>query len=96
MKEYANSSCKIIDLGNACWAHQHFTEDIQTRQYRSPEVIVGASYHFAADLWSLGCIVFELLTGDLLFDPKEGEGVGARQGGGGLYWGYYAHPIHAL
>jgi serine/threonine-protein kinase SRPK3 len=29
---------KIVDLGNACYTHKHFTDDIQTRQYRSPEV----------------------------------------------------------
>ena len=32
---------KIADLGNACWVHHHFTEDIQTRQYRSLEVLIG-------------------------------------------------------
>ncbi len=32
--------CKIVDFGNACWTHKHFTDDIQTRQYRSPEVVV--------------------------------------------------------
>ncbi|KAH8056697.1 hypothetical protein JL721_9981 [Aureococcus anophagefferens] len=62
----------VVDLGNACWRHKHFTEDIQTRQYRSPEVIVGADYDTSADVWSLACIVFELLTGDLLFDPRAG------------------------
>jgi len=30
--------CKIVDFGNACWTQQHFTEDIQTRPYRAPEV----------------------------------------------------------
>ena len=30
--------CKIVDFGNACWVHKHFTDDIQTRQYRAPEV----------------------------------------------------------
>ena len=34
---------KIADLGNACWVHHHFTEDIQTRQYRSLEVLIGES-----------------------------------------------------
>ncbi|KAJ8614133.1 hypothetical protein CTAYLR_004642 [Chrysophaeum taylorii] len=63
---------KIVDLGNACWRHKHFTEDIQTRQYRSPEVIVGADYDTSADVWSLACVIFELLTGDLLFDPRAG------------------------
>ena len=32
---------KIVDLGNACWTHKHFAQDIQTRQYRCPEVILG-------------------------------------------------------
>lgn len=63
----------IVDLGNACWTHRHFSEDIQTRQYRAPEVIIGSNYDTSADIWSLGCMIFELLTGDLLFDPRAGE-----------------------
>ncbi|CAM9466325.1 unnamed protein product [Scytosiphon promiscuus] len=63
----------IVDLGNACWTHKHFSEDIQTRQYRSPEVITGVWYDTSADMWSLACILFELLTGDLLFDPRSGD-----------------------
>lgn len=42
----ANSLLKtksvIVDLGNACWTHRHFSEDIQTRQYRAPEVLIGS------------------------------------------------------
>jgi len=64
---------KISDLGNACWVDKHFTDDITTRQYRSPEVIVGAPYDTSTDIWSIACIVFELVTGDYLFDPKEDE-----------------------
>jgi len=64
---------KIADLGNACWVDHHFTNDIQTRQYRSPEVILGAEWNCSTDLWSMGCMVFELLTGDYLFDPKPGK-----------------------
>jgi len=62
----------VVDLGNACWTHRHFSEDIQTRQYRAPEVLIGSKYDTSADMWSMGCICFELLTGDLLFDPREG------------------------
>jgi len=63
----------VVDLGNACWIHKHFSEDIQTRQYRSPEVLIGSKYDTSADIWSLGCMAFELLTGDLLFDPHAGD-----------------------
>lgn len=64
---------RICDLGNACWVDRQFTQDIQTRQYRSPEVILGAKYDTSADIWSLACIVFELATGDVLFDPRSGK-----------------------
>ncbi|CAF0721786.1 unnamed protein product [Brachionus calyciflorus] len=64
---------KLADLGNACWTNHHFTEDIQTRQYRSLEVIVGASYDTSADIWSLACMAFELATGDYLFEPHSGD-----------------------
>uniref|UniRef100_A0A8C6TYW2 non-specific serine/threonine protein kinase n=1 Tax=Neogobius melanostomus TaxID=47308 RepID=A0A8C6TYW2_9GOBI len=64
---------KIADLGNACWVHKHFTEDIQTRQYRSLEVLIGAGYSTPADIWSTACMAFELATGDYLFEPRSGE-----------------------
>jgi serine/threonine-protein kinase SRPK3 len=48
---------KIADLGNACWVDHHFTDDIQTRQYRCPEVILGAKWGPSADIWSAACLV---------------------------------------
>ena len=90
---------KVVDLGNACYTHKHFTEDIQTRQYRSPEVfncwrfiffalsfsidlqvLIGAKNDTSADMWSMACMVFELITGDLLFDPREGDGYDRDEG----------------
>jgi len=68
-----NFRIRVIDLGNACWTYKHFTSDIQTRQYRSPEVILGVKYTTVVDIWSLACMVFELTTGDLLFEPKRGK-----------------------
>lgn len=65
---------KIADLGNACWVHRHFTEDIQTRQYRSLEVLLSAGYGTSADVWSTACMAFELATGDYLFEPHSGDG----------------------
>ncbi|KAI0806602.1 kinase-like protein [Fomes fomentarius] len=65
---------KIADLGNATWVEHHFTDDIQTRQYRCPEVILGAKWGPSADIWSIACIIFELITGgDYLFDPASGS-----------------------
>ncbi|OAD66679.1 hypothetical protein PHYBLDRAFT_97704, partial [Phycomyces blakesleeanus NRRL 1555(-)] len=64
---------KLADLGNACWTSGDYGHVIQTRQYRSPEVIVGARWSERADMWSLACMIFELLTGEFLFDPRGGS-----------------------
>lgn len=45
---------------------------IQSRFYRSPEVIMGMNYNMAIDMWSTGCILAELHTGYPLF-PGENE-----------------------
>ena len=50
-------SVKIADLGNACWVSHHFTNDIQTRQYRSPEVILGTKWGASTDVWSMAAMV---------------------------------------
>jgi len=71
--EVCDIDVKIADLGNACWVDKHFTEDIQTRQYRSLEVIIGAGYDTSADIWSTACMAFELATGDYLFEPFSGK-----------------------
>ena len=68
-----NIRVKIADLGNACWVDNHFATEIQTRQYRGPEVIIGISYNHTADLWSFACMLFELITGDFLFEPRSGK-----------------------
>lgn len=64
---------KIADLGNACWVDRHFTNDIQTRQYRAPEVLLGSAWGASVDIWSMACLTFELITGDYLFEPQNGQ-----------------------
>jgi serine/threonine-protein kinase SRPK3 len=64
---------KIADLGNGCWTHKHFTDDVTTRQYRSPEVILGAEYDTAIDMFSCGTMFYELATGDYLFNPEKNK-----------------------
>jgi len=67
-------STKIADLGNATPSTKHYTEDIQTRQYRAPEAILGRSdWDARVDIWSVACLIFELLTAEYLFDP-QGQG----------------------
>ncbi|XP_066554445.1 SRSF protein kinase 3 [Amia ocellicauda] len=64
---------KIADLGSSCWVYKHFSDEIQTRQYRSLEVLIGSEYGPPADIWSTACMAFELATGDSLFEPKAGK-----------------------
>lgn len=71
MFDYPEVTFKVADLGNACWTTKHFADEIQTRQYRAPEVILRADYDTGADMWSLACMLFELAVGDYLFDPKK-------------------------
>ena len=58
-------SVKIADLGNACWVNHHFTNDIQTRQYRSPEVILGAKWGASTDVWSMAAMVGVVWSEDM-------------------------------
>ncbi|TRZ01098.1 hypothetical protein DNTS_029972 [Danionella cerebrum] len=67
-----NVTVKIGDLGSSCWVYKHFSQEIQTRQYRSLEVLLGCEYGPPADVWSTACLAFELVTGDSLFEPKAG------------------------
>lgn len=61
----------IADVGNSCFVDNHLTEDIQTREYRAVEVILGAGYDTSTDLWSAACLFWELATGEYLFDPNK-------------------------
>ncbi|OWA51429.1 Serine/threonine-protein kinase SRPK [Hypsibius exemplaris] len=72
-KDVCDPLIKIVDMGNACWTYKKFTNDIQTREYRAFEVLMGGDYSANVDVWSLGCIAFELATGDYLFNPRHGE-----------------------
>ncbi|EED88177.1 hypothetical protein THAPSDRAFT_37862, partial [Thalassiosira pseudonana CCMP1335] len=54
---------KLIDFGSACFEGQTTHTYIQSRFYRSPEVLVGLPYDSAIDMWSLGCVAAELFLG---------------------------------
>mmetsp|Transcript_19233 Transcript_19233/g.28641 ORF Transcript_19233/g.28641 Transcript_19233/m.28641 type:complete len:658 (+) Transcript_19233:167-2140(+) len=58
---------KVIDLGSAVWTDDFLPEIVTTRHYRAPEVVLGANYSLPIDMWSVGCILVELLTSKVLF-----------------------------
>ncbi|XP_026191745.1 serine/threonine-protein kinase AFC1 [Cyclospora cayetanensis] len=62
---------KIIDFGSATFEDDYHSSLINTRQYRAPEVILDIGWDMASDMWSLGCILMELYTGDVLFRTHE-------------------------
>ncbi|XP_032850840.2 SRSF protein kinase 3 [Tyto alba] len=64
---------KIADLGSACWTYKPFSKEIQTQPYRALEVLLGLDYGTPADIWSTGCLAFEMATGEYLFDPQPGK-----------------------
>lgn len=63
---------KIIDFGSACHQSKQIYTYIQSRFYRSPEVLLGLQYTTAIDMWSFGCIIAELFLGLPLF-PGSSE-----------------------
>lgn len=62
---------KICDLGSASDASENeITPYLVSRFYRAPEIILGMPYDFAIDIWSVGCTLYELYTGKILFTGR--------------------------
>ncbi|OMJ85296.1 hypothetical protein SteCoe_13388 [Stentor coeruleus] len=72
LKSITGTALKVIDFGSACFYEKRMYTYIQSRFYRSPEVILGLSYTTSIDMWSFGCILSELYTGRPIF-PGENE-----------------------
>mgnify|MGYP003684278745 CR=1 FL=1 len=65
------SAIKLIDFGSSCRDGQTIYSYIQSRFYRSPEVLLGCPYSTSIDMWSLGCILVEMHTGEPLFSGQD-------------------------
>lgn len=65
------SAIRIVDFGSSCQVGHRMFQYIQSRFYRSPEVLLGIPYDLAIDVWSLGCILVEMHTGEPLFSGKD-------------------------
>ncbi|KRY51515.1 Exostosin-1b [Trichinella britovi] len=73
-KEYRiirDTSVRVIDFGSATFDHEHHSTIVSTRHYRAPEVILELGWSHPCDVWSIGCIIFELLLGTTLFQTHE-------------------------
>ncbi|XP_020551096.1 serine/threonine-protein kinase ppk15 isoform X2 [Sesamum indicum] len=70
IKRYRTCEIKVIDLGSSCFQNDNLSLYVQSRSYRAPEVMLGLPYDQKIDLWSVGCILAELCSGEVLF-PNE-------------------------
>jgi serine/threonine protein kinase len=64
-----NIKISLADFGTYCEEHSHYDEQFGTRYYMAPEIILMGRCSYPVDIWALGCTFYELLTGNLLFDP---------------------------
>ncbi|XP_052186613.1 serine/threonine-protein kinase AFC2-like isoform X1 [Diospyros lotus] len=66
-----SSAIKVIDFGSTAYERQDHNYIISTRHYRAPEVILGLGWSYPSDIWSVGCILVELCSGEALFQTHE-------------------------
>lgn len=62
---------KLSDFGTCRDLPSDNTVGFQTRHYRAPELLLGYPYDERIDVWSIGCVIYELITGKLLFNPEN-------------------------
>uniref|UniRef100_A0A7N0RAE8 dual-specificity kinase n=1 Tax=Kalanchoe fedtschenkoi TaxID=63787 RepID=A0A7N0RAE8_KALFE len=66
-----SSAIKVIDFGSTTYDRQGQSYIVSTRHYRAPEIILGLGWSYPCDVWSVGCILVELCTGEALFQTHE-------------------------
>ncbi|XP_059316336.1 serine/threonine-protein kinase AFC2-like isoform X2 [Lycium ferocissimum] len=66
-----SSAIKVIDFGSTAYERPDHNYIVSTRHYRAPEVILGLGWSYPCDLWSVGCILVELCSGEALFQTHE-------------------------
>ena len=71
LRQVNKSGIKIIDYGSGCYESEYVYTYIQSRFYRAPEIVLGIPYTAAIDMWSFGCILFELFVGAPLFQAED-------------------------
>ncbi|XP_015786680.1 serine/threonine-protein kinase Doa isoform X3 [Tetranychus urticae] len=71
VKRVKNTDIKLIDFGSATFDDEHHSTIVSTRHYRAPEVILELGWTQPCDVWSIGCILFELYLGITLFQTHD-------------------------
>ncbi|OMJ14410.1 Dual specificity protein kinase lkh1 [Smittium culicis] len=66
-----SANTQVIDFGSAVFNYEHHPKVVSTRHYRAPEIILELGWSYPCDMWSIGCILVELLTGEALFQTHE-------------------------
>ena len=64
-------SIRLIDFGSTTFINRHHSAVVSTRHYRAPEIILGLGWSYSCDMWSIGCVTIELLTGEALFQTHD-------------------------
>ena len=59
----ASATARLADFGSCTTDGHEVNEYIVTRPYRPPEVMLGLPLTAAADVWSCGCVLMELIMG---------------------------------
>ena len=71
MRKVKNTEVRLIDFGSATFDWEHHSKVVSTRHYRAPEVILELGWAQPCDVWSIGCIIFELSMGNTLFQTHD-------------------------
>ncbi len=71
-EKYLNEmNVSLGDFGTHCEIHNYYEDSFGTRYYQAPEIILMGKCSLPVDIWALGCTFYELLSGNLLFDPNK-------------------------
>ncbi|GIY48476.1 hypothetical protein CEXT_342621 [Caerostris extrusa] len=71
VRQVLNSKIRLIDFGSATFDHEHHSTIVSTRHYRAPEVILELGWSQPCDVWSIGCILFEMYLGITLSNSRQ-------------------------
>lgn len=71
LENYNSIKVSLSDFGAFVDDGEYYDIQFGTRYYRAPENILIGKSSFPTDIWALGCTIFEMLTGEILFDPQK-------------------------